>query len=67
MHQKIVDVPILILAIFHDSKHRNRKTEPRGRKTESNNQKQIHDHSNRTQIIGFVFVTMFDVEEFPKH
>ena len=65
VHQKVVDVAVLIFEIFDDPKHRNREAKPRGSKTEGDDQKQIDDHGQRTQVIGFVLVTMLDVEKFP--
>jgi hypothetical protein len=65
VHQKVVDVTVLILEIFDNPKHRNRETEPRGSEAEDDDQKQVDDHGQRTQVIGFVLVTMLDVEKFP--
>ena len=45
MHQKVIDVAVLVFAILDDSKHRNREAEPRGSKAESDNQEQVDDHS----------------------
>jgi len=67
VHQKIIDVTIRIFAIFDDPQNCNREAEPRGSETEGDNQEQVDNHSQCAQVVGFVLVTMLDIEEFSKH